>query len=89
MGGMGMGGQFGGFINESTATMGVQMAEKYVDQQFARYVNVSALKNLFNGECFWGGMCVKRECANVRTVSNSYVIVCTRSLDYGGSQHGS
>lgn len=47
--GMG-GGQFGGFINESTATMGVQMAEKYMDQQFSRYVNVSALKNLFNGE---------------------------------------
>lgn len=44
------GGQFGGFINESTATMGVQMAEKYMDQQFSRYVNVSALKNLFNGE---------------------------------------
>jgi hypothetical protein len=42
-------GQFGGFINESTATMGVQMAEKYVDQQFSKYVNVSALKNLFNG----------------------------------------
>jgi hypothetical protein len=53
MGGMGMGGAggvpFGGFINESTASMGVQMAEKYMDQQFSRYVNVSALKNLFNG----------------------------------------
>ena len=26
------------------------LASRYMDQQFSRYVNVSALKNLFNGE---------------------------------------
>jgi len=58
---MGSGGQgyvhpaFGGFINDPTAQMGFQIGksavdagQQYVEQNFNRYVNVSALKHYFN-----------------------------------------
>jgi len=53
---------FGGFMNDPTAQMGVQLGQsavaagqQYMEQNFNRYVNVSALKHYFN-------------------VSNSYVV---------------
>ncbi|KAJ9666785.1 Protein transport protein yif1 [Coniosporium apollinis] len=46
---------FGGFMNDSTAQMGFQVGssavragQEYVEQNFNRYVNVSALKHYFN-----------------------------------------
>ncbi|KAK0278004.1 Protein transport protein yif1 [Friedmanniomyces endolithicus] len=47
--------QFGGFMNDPTAQMGLQMGQsamkvgqEYVEQNFNRYINVSALKHYFN-----------------------------------------
>ncbi|KAK3673197.1 Protein transport protein yif1 [Recurvomyces mirabilis] len=47
--------QFGGFMTDPTAQMGLQMGQSamkvgqdYVEQNFNRYVNVSALKHYFN-----------------------------------------
>ncbi|TVY69023.1 Protein transport protein yif1 [Lachnellula suecica] len=48
-------GAYGGFINDPTAQMGFQVGQtalkhgtEYVEQNFNRYVNVSALKHYFN-----------------------------------------
>ncbi|KAI7033959.1 YIF1-domain-containing protein [Hortaea werneckii] len=61
-GGAGGANGFGGFINDPTAQMGLQMGQgalkvgqEYMEQNFNRYVNVSQLKHYFN-------------------VSNSYVL---------------